>query len=147
MMEYYKEESGAHLDEIEDEEEYIEKWMEWVMPKITIKYGRKKRLPPTKWDQKIEQIRKEDPTGAHLVDQLQGPDIPHSYVDSEFLPDERGYYKELDRIKSNIGRYPIGFRHYENFQNYVKQYPDRTIDEYVNDINSQISFEEYLLLT
>ena len=48
LIELYKEEAGAHLDEIEDEEEYKEKWWEWVLPRITIKYGRQKRLPPTK---------------------------------------------------------------------------------------------------
>ena len=95
----------------------------------------------------MAELRKEDPTFANMVDQLSGPDIPHSYIDEAFLPDEHGYYKEVDRIKSNIGRYPIGFRHYENYQNYVKQFPDRTIDEYVTDVNSQISFEEYLLLS
>jgi hypothetical protein len=53
-----------------------------------------------------------------------------------FLPNERGWNHEIDRIKSNIGRYPLGFRHYENYHNYVKQFPERTMEEYINDVNS-----------
>ena len=83
---------------------------------------------------------------AYYYDQLRGPDVARSYVDGGFLPDERGWNKESDRIKSQIGRYPIGFRHYENYTHYSKQFPDRTIQEYIDDINSQITYEEYLLL-
>ena len=72
--------------------------------------------------------------------------MPRSYVDGEFLPDERGWNKEVDRVKSQIGRYPIGFRHYESYTHYAKQFPERTIEEYINDVNSQITFDEYLLL-
>ena len=52
----------------------------------------------------------------------------------------------MDRLEANIGRYPIGFRHYENFMNYNKQFPERTIEDYRDDMNSQISYDEYLLL-
>jgi len=81
-----------------------------------------------------------------MLEQTEGPDVPHSYIDGKFLPDERGWNKEMDRVKSTIGRYTLGFRHYENYHNYVKQFPERTMDEYVNDVNSQITFNEYLLL-
>lgn len=39
----------------------------------------------------------------------------------------KDYHKEMDRIENNIGRYPVGFRHYENFDNYRVQFPDTTI--------------------
>jgi hypothetical protein len=52
----------------------------------------------------------------------------------------------MDRINANLGRYPIGFRHYENYINYNKQFPEKTIADYQEDMNSQISFDEFLLL-
>jgi len=44
LLELYKEELGLHLIDIEDEEEYIEKWFEWVQTKIKVKYGRQKKI-------------------------------------------------------------------------------------------------------
>jgi len=41
--------------------------------------------------------------------------------------------KEMNRIEANIARYPIGFRHYENYNNYRVKYPERTIEEYTAD--------------
>lgn len=46
------------------------------------------------------------------------PKVPRSLVENEFYPDHYGHYKELDRLNKNIGRYPVGFRHYENFEQY-----------------------------
>ena len=53
----------------------------------------------------------------------------------------------MDRAESHIGRYTVGFRHYENYNNYVQKFPDATIEDYVDDMNSEISFDEYLLLS
>jgi hypothetical protein len=39
----------------------------------------------------------------------------------------------MDRIESNIGRYTIGFRHYENYTNYLFKYPEKSIDDYRDD--------------
>lgn len=32
-----------------------------------------------------------------------------------------------EMVEKNIGRYPIGFRHYENFENYRVKYPDANL--------------------
>jgi hypothetical protein len=45
--------------------------------------------------------------------------IPFSYFANRFLPDARGAHKEFERIESNVGRYTHGFRHYENYYNYL----------------------------
>jgi hypothetical protein len=45
--------------------------------------------------------------------------IPFSYFGNRFLPDARGAHKEFERIESNVGRYTHGFRHYENYYNYL----------------------------
>ena len=39
----------------------------------------------------------------------------------------------MQRVEDNVGRYPVGFRHYENFQNYNTKYPERTIEDYMSD--------------
>ena len=52
----------------------------------------------------------------------------------------------MDRQESLIGRYTIGFRHYENYENYRVKYPESSIEEYTADMNSQITFDEYFLL-
>ena len=55
----------------------------------------------------------------------------------------KDYHKEMDRIENNIGRYPIGFRHYENFDNYRVIFPDSTIEHYTNEMNKQCEFHEF----
>jgi hypothetical protein len=58
---------------------------------------------------------------------MAGPDFAKSLVAGEFLPTGPEHQKEMDRIEANIGRYPVGFRHYENYQNYLVLHPDATI--------------------
>lgn len=53
----------------------------------------------------------------------------------------------MKRIERDIGRYTVGFRHYENFYNYKMKFPDSTIEQYTEDLNSGISFEEFLKLS
>lgn len=38
----------------------------------------------------------------------------------------------MDKLENNIARYPIGFRHLENFNNYRTIYTDATIEDYHN---------------
>jgi len=49
------------------------------------------------------------------------------------MPDIKTMMDENIRFESNIGRYPLGFRHYENYYNYILKYPKATISEYQND--------------
>ena len=83
---------------------------------------------------------------AELADALT-PKIPVSFVGNKFIPTERGYHKELDRIESNIGRYTPGFRFYECYESYRLRYPTATIQDYQNDMNSEISYEEFRALS
>ena len=64
---------------------------------------------------------------AQLSAQHSGPDFARSLVSGEFIPSGPEWQKEMERIESNIGRYPIGFRHYENYENYILKNPDATI--------------------
>jgi len=47
-------------------------------------------------------------------------------------------------IEDTIGRYIPGYRHYENFENYQIKYPEREIQDYIDDMNREVTFEEYL---
>ena len=44
----------------------------------------------------------------------------------------------------NCGRYPVGFRHYENYVNYRTVFPDATIEDYMKDMNRECTFGEFL---
>jgi hypothetical protein len=68
-------------------------------------------------------------------------------VSGEFIPDKDGRLDELRRLSDETGRYTPGFRHYENFYAYKLKNPEATIEDYTTDMNSQISFEEFLKLT
>lgn len=72
--------------------------------------------------------------------------MPISLVSGEFQPNKYGRIKEMQRIEANIGRYPMGYRHYENYHNYKLQNPNSTIQDYQTDVNSPISFEEFFEL-
>jgi hypothetical protein len=59
-----------------------------------------------------------DPSYAKLAEEISEDGVADSMVSGDFLPDHHSYYKEVDRINRNITRYPYGFRHYENYENY-----------------------------
>lgn len=48
--------------------------------------------------------------------------------------------------QERIGRYPHGFRHFENFANYSQVKPDATIQEYMETMNRPCEFSEYLAI-
>jgi len=63
-----------------------------------------------------------------MKDQTTSPhDVPVSMIEDEFLPTREGYDREMSRIEGNIGRYPFGFRHLENFISYQRKNPKATI--------------------
>lgn len=115
-----------YIDELEDPEEQLEKMVEWVKTKLPKKYAFEGFKHYSELEKKHDQFRKENPFYADLDDKLRGADIPKSYASGQFLPSQRGFEKELDRLESLIGRYPLGFRHYENYYNYITKYPNAT---------------------
>lgn len=56
--------------------------------------------------------------------------------------------RKIDRIneEATFGRYPHGFRHYESFANYKIVNPRSEISEYMEIMNRQIEFDEFLAL-
>lgn len=147
VIDYLKESRGHHLNEFADDEDvYTEKWSEWVQTQAA-RHLEGPRPGPDPLEKLEQEWRESDPLHAHLEEQLDGPKVPRSLLAGQFLPDTRGWHQEMDRLEANVGRYPIGFRHYENYLNYNKQFPERTIEDYHHDMNSQISADEYLLLS
>jgi hypothetical protein len=65
-------------------------------------------------------------------------------VEGAFILDEKNSRQFYKDIEMNIGRYPHGFRHYESFVNYKYVNPDATIHDYMNEMNRQVEFDEFL---
>lgn len=45
----------------------------------------------------------------------------------------------IDFLEEQIGRYVPGYRHYESYQNYAVKYPERTLVDYINDMNREVT--------
>ena len=58
--------------------------------------------------------------------------IRSRYVNA-FDVDDKSYHKLMDRAEAQIGRYPLEFRHYENYESYKIVNPSATIAEYHED--------------
>lgn len=59
--------------------------------------------------------------------------FPHTFYDQRYVPTIQEHYDEMERKEANLGRYPFGFRHYENYNLYRQRYPDATLDDYTID--------------
>lgn len=56
-------------------------------------------------------------------------DISSRYSNIFDLDDE-DYHAYYDQVEKSIGRYPEGFRHFENYENYRSVRPDSTLEDY-----------------
>ncbi len=54
----------------------------------------------------------------------------YSMSQDEFILNLENQHKHRKIVNSTIGRYPIGYRHYENYENYRIKYPERSIQDY-----------------
>ena len=64
----------------------------------------------------------------------------------DFTFDQENYDKWHMYQQEKIGRYPYGFRHFENFANYSQANKDSTIQEYMEQMNRPCEFHEYLAI-
>lgn len=65
---------------------------------------------------------------------------PFSFAHDFFIPNEKSKQHEAERIESLIGRYPLGFREYENYYNYKLKFPDASIRDYQDDSKCLLLF-------
>ena len=111
----------AEKQDFETEEEakvyFDEKLKDWSKTKM-----RKRKVMVDKREQ-------EDPYYAMMK---RDKPIESRYED-HFDVDDEEYHRYMDEVERNIGRYPEGFRHFENYENYRSVYPDATIQEYHNE--------------
>ena len=60
--------------------------------------------------------------------------------------DQENWEKMHDYAHSRLGRYPHGFRHFENYANYSQVKKDATIQEYMQEMNRQCEFNEFVAI-
>lgn len=64
----------------------------------------------------------------------------------EYIMDRKNMFDEWERQQNAIGKYPPGFRHYENFVNYRQVNADATIEDYMHDMNREATYAEFLAI-
>ena len=53
--------------------------------------------------------------------------------------------KLREYMDKNVGRYPKGYRHFENYENYKIEFPGATIEEYHNESKSNFEMDMMLI--
>lgn len=132
----------ANAREFNTEEEakafFEAKLADWARPKL-----RKRKV-------EVDHREKTDPYYAMMKEERQ----INSRMQNYFELDDEDVHGYLDSVEKNIGRYPIGFRHYENFENFKAARPEATIQEYQETsklpnlsllllVNRQVEYDEF----
>lgn len=87
----------------------------------------------------VDKREQEDPYYAMLK---QEEPIESRYMD-HFDIDDEAVHRYWDDVERNIGRYPEGFRHYENYENYRVVNPNATIQDYHNDSKFEMIHQSF----
>lgn len=61
---------------------------------------------------------------------------PESQIINEWVLNKENSQLEQHFMKENAGRYPVSFRHYENYANYRLINPEAPIEEYTEIMNT-----------
>ena len=73
--------------------------------------------------------------------------VPMSRFANIWEEDQRNH-DEISHYEQNVlGRYPKGFRHYENYANYSQVHTDATVEEYMDVMNRQVTYSEFVAIT
>lgn len=64
----------------------------------------------------------------------------------EYLMDKKNAYDEWEMQQNEIGKYPLGFRKYENFINYRVVHPEADIENYMREMNRECTYLEFLAI-
>lgn len=97
------------------------------------------RLKLKKRKVKVDEREATDPYYAML--KTEKP-IESRYLNQWDLSDE-DYHRYMDEVERNIGRYPEGYRHYENYENYKVANPEASIQDYHNESKLTINYNEW----
>jgi hypothetical protein len=73
-------------------------------------------------------------------------ELLHNDADSDsfFYGSQEQMFEHMMDEERNLGRYVLGWRQYENYQFYQKMHPKADISDYMNEMNRQVTFDEYL---
>ena len=74
---------------------------------------------------------------ANMVQQESGP---NSELEEEF---EKMKKQAKEYMHNASGKYLPGYRHYENYRLYNVKYPDRTIEDYKNEMRREATFSDF----
>jgi hypothetical protein len=55
-----------------------------------------------------------------------------------WVVDKKDFFEEMNRRDLDVGRYPVGFRQYENYENYRTVHHAASLSDYVNDSKTYI---------
>lgn len=137
MKDLDEDEFNAFLDDVEKKifmsEEEAEVWMEEEYMKVANKRQYPTRHPKLKLNEDtLEQFFAE-------------PEQPvESLLTDEWILTEEHYHRWLTRQNERIGRYPEGFRHFESLTNYRLSNHGATMDDYVDALYAEVTFEDFL---
>jgi len=137
MISMSEEQLAALLDEMEAQEfltmEDADAWFEKKEEEI--------REIRVKMYHKTQRNRPE-PTEHDKFFESAKPQI-ESEVDDAWVLDQENFNEFLRYKEKEIGRYPHGWRHYENYANYSVANPEAPIQEYMEEMNRPVTFEEF----
>lgn len=89
--------------------------------------------------------RPKDPSSDPSREFFEGEQAPvESLFDDHWTLTPEDEQRWLKDKSDRVGRYPEGFRHYENFASYLIGNPDATIYEYAELLNSEVSFDTFV---
>ena len=72
--------------------------------------------------------------------------VPVSDYLNTWVLDQKNVIAQHEYDQNNIGRYPHGYRHYENYANYSQVVTDATIEDYMLEMNRQVNYDEYVAI-
>lgn len=86
----------------------------------------------------------EEKTGIDWDHFKQNPNQYQSISVGDFVMNQKNFENAVRFHEERIGRYPLGYRHYENYANYQHEVKGSTIEDYVEAMNRECEFSEFL---
>ena len=77
---------------------------------------------------------------------IQKTKVPVSDYLNAWVLDNENKIAEHEWEQNNFGRYPDGYRHYENYANYSQVITEATIEDYMQEMNRQVRYDEYVAI-
>ena len=122
----------------EDMINFFDEQYKRVISSMKYQWYKKKNMKPNIWDPKHE-----DKGEDYLKDRDFERGGKTMALD-EWAFDKQNIIRQWERQQENTGKYPEGFRHYENYVNYRQVFQDATVEQYMRDMNREVTFIEMM---